>query len=81
MVCTMPATLDSVSSDAFQLSREQRYTLANRILESIEPHTENVTDSLWDAEIKARIHRFDAGLSKGISGGQVFAELDRKLRP
>jgi hypothetical protein len=69
-------SLESIASEALLLPKDQRFTLAQRILSSVEPEA----DAAWDLEIRERIKRYDAGLTMGISGQDVFAELDKKLK-
>jgi hypothetical protein len=41
-------------------------------------HAEAGAEEAWDKEIRDRSERFDAGHTKGISGPEVFADLDWK---
>jgi hypothetical protein len=54
--------------------------LAHRILTSVEPVPGQAVAAAWEREIRERIRRYDAGLTKDVSAAQVFAELDEKLR-
>ena len=71
----MSASLDTLSHDALALSPEQRMTLAHRLLVSVEPTPEPGVDAAWDAEIAARIARFDAGEEQAVPAEAVFARL------
>jgi len=62
------------------LPEDQRFTLACRILSSVEPNMEAQLETAWDTEIRERIRRYDAGQTDGISGQEVLAELDKKLK-
>jgi putative addiction module component (TIGR02574 family) len=73
-------SLESIASDALLLPKDQRFTLAHRILSSVEPEREAQVEAAWDLEIRERIKRYDAGQTTGFSGPQVFAELDKKLK-
>jgi putative addiction module component (TIGR02574 family) len=75
----MTGSLETLVSDAMQLPPDQRLTLAHRILSSVEPEASSEVDAAWDAEIRDRIARYDAGAVKGIPAVEVFAELDRRL--
>ena len=57
---------------------DERFTLAHRLLESVDAETECSAE--WDAEIRERIRRYDSGETRGIPGAEVFAEADRILR-
>lgn len=71
----MPVTLDALSDDALALPPEQRMALAYRLLVSVEPNPEPAADAAWEAEIAARIVRFDAGEARTIPATEVFASL------
>jgi len=45
----------------------------------VEPEVESEVEGAWDAEIRERIARYDAGQTAGVPGREVFAELDKKL--
>ena len=73
-------TLENIATEALLLPKGQRLTLAHRILASVEPDAGEATETAWDEEIRERIKRYDAGLTPGISGPEVFRELDKKLK-
>ena len=72
--------LEDIASEALLLPKDQRFTLAHRILSSVEPEVKADGEKAWDMEIHERIRRYDAGLSSGVPGHEVFAELDKKLK-
>ena len=76
----MSETVDSIVAEAVQLPPDQRFTVAHRILRSVEPELSAGTDAAWDQEIRRRIARYDAGDVRTIPASEVFAELDRRLR-
>jgi len=73
-------SLENIASEALLLPKDQRFTLAHRILSSVEPEVEAEVQSAWDLEIRERIKRYDAGKTEGVPGREVFAELDKKLK-
>lgn len=75
----MIQTVDDLVHSATELPPEQRFTLARRILESVEPKGNAGIDSAWAVEIRERIRRYDSGEIKGITASEVFAELDERL--
>ncbi|MEO5715051.1 MAG: addiction module protein [Luteolibacter sp.] len=75
----MIQTVDDLAQSAIQLPPDQRFTLAQRILASVEPQEDPAIDRAWVAEIRERIARYDSGETKGIPGAEVFAEIDRRL--
>lgn len=75
----MTETVDSLARGAVELPPDQRLTLAQVILASLEPDGSPIIDAVWEAEIRERIRRYDIGEVKGIPASQVFSELDRRL--
>ena len=73
-------SLEDIESEALLLPKDQRFTLAHRILSSVEPEMEAEAEAEWDMEIRERIKRYDAGLTSGVPGQEVFAQLDKKLK-
>jgi hypothetical protein len=73
-------SLETIASEALLLPAGQRFTLAHRILSSVEPEVEAQVEAAWDMEIRERISRYDASQATGISGQEVFAALDKKLK-
>ncbi len=76
----MPTTLETLSQEALVLPADQRLILARRLLDSVDLEPEPGADAAWEAEIARRMERFDAGLSRPISAGDVFARL-RRIAP
>jgi hypothetical protein len=73
-------SMETIASEALLLPKDQRFTLAHRILASVEPERDADAEAVWDLEIRERIRRYDAGRTVGISGKEVFAELDKRLK-
>ena len=73
-------SLEDIATEALLLPKDQRFTLAHRILSSVEPDMKGEAEAAWDVEIRERIQRYDAGLTSGVPGQEVFAELDKKLK-
>jgi putative addiction module component (TIGR02574 family) len=76
---SMIQNIDDLAESAIQLPPDQRFTLAQRILASVEPQEDSTVDRAWVAEIKERIARYDSSEIRGIPGAEVFSELDRRL--
>jgi len=72
-------SVESIASEALLLPKDQRLTLAHRILSSVEPQVDPEAESAWDAEIRDRIKRYDAGQAQAIPAKEVFNDLDKKL--
>lgn len=75
----MIQTIDDLAESAIQLPPDQRFTLAQRILASVEPQEDSDVDRAWMTEIRKRIARYDSGETQGIPGAEVFSEIDRRL--
>ena len=75
----MIQTIDDLAQIAAELPMDQRYTLAQRILASVEPAHETDCENAWTTEIRQRIMRYDAGETHGIPAAQVFVEIEKKL--
>ena len=73
-------TLENIATEALLLPKDQRLTLAHRLLASVEPDVVDDVDAAWDEEIRERIKRYDTGLAVGIPGPEVFRGLDEKLK-
>ena len=74
----MKGSVDTIAAEAVLLPADQRLALAQRILSSVEPPGSAETE--WDAEIRDRIGRYDAGGVKSVPAAEAFAEVDRRLR-
>jgi hypothetical protein len=72
-------SLETIASEALLLPNDQRFTLANRILSSVEPDPRAGAEVAWDTEIRERVTKHDVGLVASVPGNEVFAELDKKL--
>lgn len=75
----MAESVDTLAQEAMQLPPDQRLTLAHKILSRVEPVGSPELETVWDAEIRARIAKHDAGQTRSILASEVFAELDRRL--
>jgi hypothetical protein len=73
-------SLETIAAEAMLLAKDQRFTLAHRILSSVEPQAEAGAEAAWDTEIRERIKSYDVGLASSVAGPEVFAELDKKLK-
>jgi putative addiction module component (TIGR02574 family) len=72
-------TIEDLAQGAIELPPDQRFTLARRILASVEPDGDPAIDAAWTIEIRERIRKYDAGETRGIPASEVFAEIDRRL--
>ena len=81
----MVHSIDELTQGAIELPPDQRYTLAQRILASVEPPGDAEIHRAWAEEIQERIRRFDSGEAKVFQrttrtiGGLVFAKTVRVI--
>ena len=75
----MSEQLKQVEEQALLLPAEDREMLANRLLHSLDDAPLTDVDEAWIEEAEKRYQRFTAGLSKGIPGDKIFADIRREL--
>jgi putative addiction module component (TIGR02574 family) len=66
-----------------QLSRlpdQERARLALRLLESLEPGSDEDVDQLWLDEAERRLERYDAGATKALDAEEAIAKIERQLK-
>lgn len=71
----MSATFTELSRDALVLPPDERLLLARQLLDSVDLEPEPGAEAAWEVEIGRRIERYDAGETRGIPAGEVFARL------
>jgi putative addiction module component (TIGR02574 family) len=78
----MPVTLEQVTEDVRELSRQDREQLLARLIRDLEP-VENLSaaeiESAWDCEIARRLEEVDSGKVKAVPAEEVFARIQAKL--
>ena len=72
--------VDHLYQEAARLPDDQKLTLANRILASSEPAVTDEVEREWDVAIRDRIRRYDESAARTRQAGDVFLDLDRKLK-
>lgn len=73
----MSTMLDELSKKAQTLSVEERAQLAQELLESVERDSDPEVQAAWEAEIAARIAKYERGEAQLIPAEDVFAEARR----
>ena len=73
----MSTMLDELSKKAQSLSVEERAQLAQELLESVERDSDPEVHAAWEAEIAARISKYQRGEAKLIPAENVFAAARR----
>ena len=68
----MSAALEEITEKARALSRQERLTLANRLLSDDEDSDASEIEAAWEEEILARIKAIDDGTAIGIPYEEVI---------
>jgi putative addiction module component (TIGR02574 family) len=68
----MSAALEEITEKARALSRQERLTLANRLLSDDEDSDAPEIEAAWEEEILARIKAIDDGTAIGIPYEEVI---------
>jgi putative addiction module component (TIGR02574 family) len=68
----MNRKLKDVASQALELDRRSRATLAKQLLDSLEGLSEAENEQLWVAEAERRYTEFRRGKIKAVPGPAVF---------
>ena len=63
----MSDAADRLLSALMQLSREDRGTIASRLLETLEPTVDPEVEAAWAEEIRIRVEEVQSGRVKGVS--------------
>ena len=71
----MPATIQQLTNDALTLSDTERAHLAQTLLRSLEPVTEEGVEDTWSAEVARRLERVRQGAAQGRPAEEVFREI------
>lgn len=73
-------TLKELEIQAKSLSPEDRASLAETLLESLQETPVSEIEEAWNQEIESRVAAYDRGELKTISAEDVFAEARRLAR-
>lgn len=66
----MTTTAKQLLDQAMALDESDRIEFADRLVESLEPTTDNEYLEAWDREIASRLDDIDSGRAKMISGDE-----------
>lgn len=75
----MTASLKEIEQQARALSAEERATLAETLLESLQSPLSDI-EAAWAREIEDRVAAFDRGETQPYAAEDVFAEARRLSR-
>jgi len=69
-----------VLKEALSLPPAERAEIAEHLLSSLDPPSQEGIDALWGKEAEDRLDAFDRGEIKAIPGKEVFEQVGRKPR-
>ncbi len=72
--------LDEVLKSALSLTVEERATLAERLLSSLDELSEDEAERLWAEEAERRLHEYRAGRAAAVPAEEVFEKARQLLR-
>ena len=79
-ISVMSAILEKITQDAFSLSSEERASLAQALLHSLDEQVDEDRDHLWDEEIKRRVELIDSGKADGRDAEEVFRDIELRFK-
>lgn len=66
---------DNILAQALKLSEKDRAEVAESLLQSLDPETEEEIAEVWDKEIRRRLKSLDSGKAKTLSWDEVRRRL------
>jgi putative addiction module component (TIGR02574 family) len=63
---TMPPQVEELYREALRLGERERGDLAAKLIESLDPATDEQVEAAWSAEIRQRIEELDSGTVQSI---------------
>ena len=76
----MTASTEKVLDEALDLPADERLSLVDRLIASLNLPTQTEIDRLWAAEAEHRLAQIDRGEVELIPGEKVFADIRAKYR-
>ena len=76
----MTAITEKVLDAALDLPTDERLSLVDRLIASLNLPTQTEVDRLWATEAERRLTQIDRGEVELIPGEQVFADIRAKYR-
>ena len=77
---TAMTKVDDLLRSALRLDVEERATLAERLLASLDELSEDEAERLWAEESRRRLEAYRAGRATSVSAEEVFAKAERLLK-
>jgi len=76
----MARTLSEIESEAMQLSRQERATLIEHLIVSLDVGEDVEAEELWLQEAERRYEEYRAGRITSKPAAQVFADAKKSLQ-
>jgi putative addiction module component (TIGR02574 family) len=76
----MARTLSEIESEAMQLSRQERATLIEHLIASLDVGEDVEAEELWLQEAERRYEEYRAGRIASKPAAQVFADAKKSLQ-
>ena len=76
----MGIATDKILEEALLLPADERASLVEKLLQSLNLPTEAEVDRLWVEEAERRVSQIEAGEVEAIPGEQVFAKIRAKYQ-
>lgn len=76
----MPLIASRVFNEALSLPADERVSLVERLLTSLNLPTQKEIDQLWSEEAERRVSQIDSGEAELIPGEEVFSKIREKYR-
>jgi len=70
----------SLEDQISRLPDRERARLALRLLESLEPGSDESVDGLWLEEAERRLENYDKGLTDARDAEEAIAEIEHRLK-
>ena len=75
----MTSQIRNLEKQAQSLEPSERARLALRLIESLDPGSDEDTEELWLDEAERRISEYDAGNTEARPVDEIIAEIEQKL--
>lgn len=69
-----------VLKEALSLPPAERAEIAERLMSSLDPPSQETIDALWGKEAEERLDAFDRGEIRAFPAKQVFAQVGNKSK-
>jgi putative addiction module component (TIGR02574 family) len=77
----MSATIEQLTEVALTLPENERARLAQTLLRSLDPITDEGVQEAWEAEIAQRLERVQQGTAQGRPAEEVFRDIRARYQP